>query len=220
MVQTRKNKIKSTVYYRNLFNNIVKAIPTNIFSSKDSINEAALDIYLTATGVRPGCIPFDGDMSNNGLSSFDMVEILNKHPEKLNKLKEIKEIKVIKGPYYDVGESYVVVNKAQLPNTQKILDKLEKIRINDKNPQNNGELHILMGKLLGYTCPMDLKDLFKMNEVYSIEFMIDDRSHMPVWCPLEGTHLKKTIWNQLNSIQKVLEPLNKTVLLKITKKKI
>ena len=45
---------------KQLFNAIYKAIPNGLFKHKESINEAAIDIYLTVMGVRPACIPFDG----------------------------------------------------------------------------------------------------------------------------------------------------------------
>lgn len=206
--------------HKQLFNKIYKAIPSNLFKHKESINEAAIDIYLTATGVRPACIPFDGEIRYDGMGSNQMIENILKNPKILDKLKKINEIEVLIGPYYDTGTSIVVLNRKESKDTYKIIHKLEKIADKYGEHRSNApDIHILMGKLLGYVCPIDLKDIFKQKQVYSIEYTIDNRTHMEVWCPIDKKNMTKAL-ELLEKMNKVLIHLDKTATLNITIKKI
>ncbi len=199
---------------KRLFNKIVKAIPTGIFKHKESINEAAIDIYLTATGVRPACIPFDGEVRYDGVGSSQMVERILKNPAMLDKLREIDGIEVLIGPYYDTGTAIVVINKKSTA-AYKIIEQLDKIaaKYGDHRSSAPG-IHVLMGKLLGYVCPIDLKDIYKQKQVYSIEYTIDNRTHMEVWCPIEKKHMNKAL-ELLEKMNSVLLPLDKVATLNI-----
>lgn len=205
---------------RQLFNKIYKAIPDNLFKHKESINEAAIDIYLTATGVRPACIPFDGEVRYNGIGSNEMIERILKNHKMLDKLKKINEIEVVIGPYYDTGISIVILNKKEAKDTYKILNKLEKIA--DKYGEHRRSapnIHILMGKLLGYVCPIDLEVIHKQKQIYSIEYTIDNRTHMEVWCPIDRKNVNKAL-ELLERMNKVLAYLDKIAILNITIKNI
>ena len=79
-----------------LYQRIQAAIPKKLFQNTVKEEAAALDIYLTAKGVRPACIPFDGEIG--GLSADAMFERLQKRPSLLKDLKRIPEIQVLKGP--------------------------------------------------------------------------------------------------------------------------
>jgi hypothetical protein len=197
--------------YLKLFNNILKAIPSNIFKHKESINEAAIDIFLTATGVRPACIPFDGEIKYDGMGSNKMIQIIHENPKCLDKLRNIKEITIIIGPYYDVGTSIVVANTLSFKSgdVSQIIPKLDKIAEKYGDARSNAKhIHELIGKLLGYTCPMDLPTILKMKDVYTIAFEIDGRLHMPVWCPNDKKYINKAL-EQLNSINNVLKHIDK-----------
>lgn len=204
---------------KQLFNKILKAIPPNLFKHKESVNEAAIDIYLTVTGVRPACIPFDGEVRYDGMGSSQMVERILKNPTMLDKLRAIDGIDVIIGPYYDIGTSIVVINK-QAKEAYTILKKLEIIA--NKYGENRGHIssiHVLMGKLLGYVCPIDLKDIYNKKQVYSIEYTIDNRTHMEVWCPIDKKNINKAL-DLLEKMNEVLKPLDKVATLNIQIRKI
>jgi hypothetical protein len=200
---------------KNLFNKIVDAIPTNIFKHKESINEAAIDIYLTACGIRPACIPFDGEVRYNGIGSNEMYDRIIKNNKSLIKLQQIKEITVVIGPYYDTGDAIVVCNTEQMKSTQKHLNTIYNIRKNDNNPADNPLLHISMGKLLGYLCPSNMSDLYKNKKLYSIEFHVDNRSHMEVWCPIQKKNIADAL-NKLEEMNTALQLIDKQATLNIS----
>lgn len=204
---------------KQLFNRIVNAIPSGLFKHKESVNEAAIDIYLTAMGVRPACIPFDGEVRYDGMGSNQMIDNIIKNPKLLDKLKKINEIEVVIGPYYDTGTSIVVLNRKDAKETYKILNRLEKIA--DKYGDQRGNapnIHVLMGKLLGYVCPIDLKDIYKLKQVYSIEYTIDNRTHMEIWCPIDKKNINKAL-ELLEKMNTVLSQIDRvaTLNIKITK---
>jgi Txe/YoeB family toxin of Txe-Axe toxin-antitoxin module len=144
-----------------------------------------------------------------------MVERILKNPKMLDKLKTISNIDILIGPYYDTGTSILIINKKS-NEAYKIIDKLEKIANKYGDHRGNApNIHVLMGKLLGYVCPVDLKDIYKQKQVYSIEYVIDSRTHMEVWCPIEKKNINKAI-ELLDKINVVLKPLEKTATLNIT----
>lgn len=161
---------------KRLFRKIIRAIPDGIFASPESLNEAAIDIFLVATNVRPACIPFDGDEKS---SSDDMIAQLVAKPQLLDGLRSIPGIDVRVGPYYDVGVAVVVFNQS----AEVYMRKLERIamRYGDSRAVKSPDIHVLMGKMLGYPCPEDIRTLYG-NQVWSIKYVIDGRPHMSIWC--------------------------------------
>lgn len=193
---------------KRLFRKIVRAIPDGIFASPESLNEAAIDIFLTATNVRPACIPFDGDEKS---SADEMIAQLVASPKILDNLRSIPGIDVRVGPYYDVGTAIVVFNQF----AEVHMRKLERIamRYGDSRAVKAPDIHVLMGKLLGYPCPEDIRTLYG-NKVWSIQYVIDGRPHMSVWCPiLIGGRSSKDIdasLELLNRINDALETIGKS----------
>ena len=175
-------------------------------------------IYLTATGVRPACIPFDGEVRYDGMGSSEMVERILKNPKILDKLKKIDEIEVVIGPYYDVHTSIVVINK-KAKEAYTVLNKLEIIAEKYGDQRGNApNIHVLMGKLLGYVCPIDLKDIYKLKQVYSIEYTIDNRTHMEIWCPIDKKNINKALelLEKMNAVLSLIDRVA-TLNIKITK---
>lgn len=213
-----------------LYTRIVKALPKKLWVSPESREICAINIYLTAMGARPACIPFDGEIKHDGMPSSEMFEYIQAHPKLLNKLRDIPEITVLEGPYYDNGDKFVVANTAQLPKTQKQLDTIVKARevMERDGTDVPGELHIAMGTMLGYTCPMDLDEVLSLkNEdrkvsLYQIEFYVDGLEiDMIVWCPKDKNYLgepgfSKVVWNQLDAMNEVLKPIGKKAELRVT----
>jgi len=187
---------------KNLFKKISESIPENLFKQEESKNEAAIDIYLTAMGCRPACIPFDGEVRYGGEASNTMIKYLESHPEVLNKLSKIKEITIEFGPYYDAGNQFVIFNTNQEKKVRKLFKQIiSSKKIDDK--------HIPIGKMLGYTCPINLVEIYDKPK-YSIYFKIDEREHMFVWCPVERKYINKAL-DQLEDIKNALDLIDKKV---------
>jgi hypothetical protein len=96
---------------KRIFERIYKSIPKGIFINEDGILSASVDIYLTWCGIRPACIPFDGEVKYNGLSSNEMFSRMTTSQDGkkcLQLLNRIPKLKVVIGPYYDTGLSIVV----------------------------------------------------------------------------------------------------------------
>lgn len=194
---------------KNLFKKISDAIPENLFKYKEIENEAIIAIYLTAMGCRPACIPFDAEIKYGGKGSDSMIDYLEKHPESLEKLKKIKELKVEYGPYYDVGNQFVIYDVNQERKVKKLFkDIISAKKIDDK--------HIPIGKMLGYTCPIDLNEIYGKPK-YDICFKIEGRDHMGVWCPIEKKYINKAL-QQLEDIKNALDLIDKKVELVISQK--
>ena len=92
---------------KQIFTKIYNAIPKDFFLNEDGVFECAIDIYLTYCGIRPGCIPFDGEVQYGGISSDEMLNYMDSAKGKkcINTLNNIKNLKVVIGPYYDTGTS-------------------------------------------------------------------------------------------------------------------
>ena len=107
------------------------------------------------------------------------------NPDVKKHLEEIPELLVFEGPYFDSGEVIVVANKPRFDGEVKpILGELTKIVAEHGNKRGDvPETHILVGTLLGYICPSDLTKIFDEEAVDDIEFVIEGRSYMGVWCP-------------------------------------
>jgi hypothetical protein len=142
-----------------------------------------------------------------------MFAILSKKPSLLKALKAIPEITVRVGPYYDTDDAIAVLCTEQLGTTQPILDRLEELRTMNRK-DSLPEIHVLMGTLLGYTCPIDLEALYKEPSLYDIGFVIDDIAHMPVWCPKKAKYAT-TARKQLRAINQALKPLGKKATLSL-----
>ncbi len=202
---------------KRLFQRIRNAIPAGIFKHPESVNEAALDIYLTAKGVRPACIPFDGEVRYGGMSSNEMIQYIQEHPNILQKLSLIRELTVLIGPYYDTGTSIVIANTNSYKSGEVgvLLKQLDGIAKRHGNVRGHApKIHFYIGTLLGYTCPMSMQKLYSMKKLYSIAFMIDGRDHMGVWCPIEQQYLTKAL-KQLESMNEALKPIDKEATLQI-----
>jgi hypothetical protein len=186
-----------------LYNKIFNSIPEKLFSDEIKL-ESAIDIYLTATKIRPSCIPFDKGLYEKNLKN-------PKFNKCLDNLKEIPEITIIIGNYYDNGECLLVVNTKLLKNNffKRIFSKLEKsYDLYGSKRSSIGETHILIGKMLGYVCPYDITKIFGKT-IYDISFIIDNTTHMGCWCPINNLYIKRSI-KLLKKINKVLLNINKT----------
>jgi hypothetical protein len=183
-----------------LYNKIFNSIPDKLFSDDIKL-EAAIDIYLTATKVRPSCIPFDKGLYEKNY---------NKWNKCLDNLRQIQEITIIIGNYYDNGECLLIVNTKLLKNNffKTIFSKLEKsFDLYGIKRSNMSETHILIGKMLGYICPYDTSKLLG-KPIYDISFVIDNTIHMGCWCPINNLYIKKSI-KLLKNINNVLLHINK-----------
>jgi len=61
--------------------------------------------------------------------------------------------------------------------------------------------------LLGYVCPSDLSKIYDEEAVDEIEFMIEGRSYMGVWCPRGGQDNKKKAEEMLEKINEAIAEL-------------
>ena len=207
--KTKSKKVNNN--YKKLYQNIYNSIPKNIFGNKDGIEECAIAIYLTAMGVRPACAPFDGDIKRGGLSGNKMFETMTTSKigkASLNKLNKINRLKVLIGPYYDTGNSILIVNNSNYPKLKPLLNKITTMSHKD------GKKHILIGKMFGYTCPINLKKFWtnvdKGKNYYNITFRINNTDQMGVFCPLQNKHIK-TAMKQLKDMKDVLNKIDKNI---------
>ena len=65
-----------------------------------------------------------------------------------------------------------------------------------------GNLHILMGELLGYQCPMNIKKIGGKS-LYSISYIIKNRGHLSNWCKISKENIVKAT-SRLEDIKKAL----------------
>jgi len=203
--------------YNILYKKILSAIPNNLFINKDGVKSCAIDIYFTALGVRPSCIPFDGEVKYGGKCGDEMLKSITKNIKCLDKLKKIKEITVIIGNYYDTGEQIVICNTKLLKENyfDTIFNKLEKSY--ESLGASRGalpETHILIGKMLGYICPLNIIKLYE-TYLYDIKYIINNREHMGCWCLYEEKYIKKDI-KLLKIMNSVLNLIGEVVEIKIS----
>lgn len=161
---------------KNIFNTVFEIVTNSkVFKDNDQEKDVLIiNIYLTALGVRNACIP---DFTNDVLFS--------KKVEKLMiSLNEISELKIAFGPYYDTGNHYVICHKGNFQKTKLILTKLEKYQ-DAPNKSQIGEVHILMGKLLSYTCPINTSDYLN-KRVYNVFYKVNNIKFLGYWCPIEN----------------------------------
>ena len=182
----------------------IKTAITPMFETKNALEEAAMNIFLTMKGVRPACMPFDIEGGHDKL-----MKRFHDNPDVKKHLEEIPELLVFEGPYFDSGEVIVVANKARYATEVKpILDKLTEIVAEHGDRRADiPELHILVGKLLGYVCPSDLSKIYDEEAVDDIAFVIDGREYMPVWCPRGGQDNKKKAEEMLEKINEAIAEL-------------
>ena len=206
---TKTKKINNN--YKNLYQQIYNAIPKKFFVNKEGLEDCAIAIYLTAMGVRPACAPFDGEAKRGGMSGNEMFEKMTKSKigkASLDKLNKINRLKVIIGPYYDIGDAILIVNNSNFPKLNPLLNKIANM-----SPEK-GKKHVLIGKMFGYTCPIDLNEIYvimdKGNPYYDINFRINNTTQMSVFCPLQNKHIKKAI-KQLEEMKDALDKIDKTV---------
>ena len=187
-----------------------------MFETKNALEEAAMNIFLTMKGVRPACMPFDIEGGHDKL-----MKRFHDNPDVKRKLEEIPELLVIEGPYFDSGEVIVVANKARYATEVKpILDELTKIVAEHGNRRGNiPELHILIGKLLGYVCPSDLTKIYDEEAVDDIAFVIEGRNYMGVWCPRGAQDNKKKAEEMLEKINEAIAELGLVATLDISEKR-
>lgn len=193
--------------HKEIFNLILKSLPKQVFSNNEGLFEAAIDIYLTWIGLRPACIPFDGENDMHKYMSS------SKGKKCLEALKKIPNINVIIGPYYDSGYNVIVIYNTNMK-VEPILENISNIRtqmeqrmdssVAKKYTKLKGNLHILMGELLGYQCPMNISKMSKKeNEMYSISYIIKNKPHLSNWCKISKENIVKAT-SRLEDIKKAL----------------
>ncbi len=181
-----------------------------ICSLENSVEEIAINIYLTAMGIRPATMPFDVEGHDIMMKRF----LKNKQVEA--KLKNISGINVIIGPYFDSGNVILVYNTNMYNTHLKLkLKRLEEIA-NTGNRSVHPELHILIGEILGYICPSDMKNLYK-GDIDDISFVIDEKEYMGVWCKSDKK-IHERAYKLLTKMNRVLKLIGKHAELVITKK--
>lgn len=184
-----------------------------ICTTKDSLEEAAMNIYLTMMDVRPACLPFDTEGHDIMLKRFVS------NPEVETRLLAIPNLNVHVGPYFDSGTVIVVSSKNSKEFVEPRLKRLEEIaRVHGKSRGDVPELHILIGELLGYICPADMETLWKQPVVDDYSFVIDGRDYMPVWCMKDPAFQTKAR-ALLDRMNKALEPLGKHAELVVKEKR-
>jgi hypothetical protein len=203
--------------YKKLYNQIYNAIPKKMFANELGIEACAVSIYLTTQDVRPACAPFDGDIYGGmyGNEMFKKMTETKIGKNALDKLGKINKLKIVIGPYSDVGNFILVVNKDRYNELKPILKRISNI------PKPTDEKMILIGKMLGYVCPMSLRKIHKMVEsgipIYNIRFMVNETRQMGVFCPIDMKYIKKST-KLLNEMKIVLEKIDKNVELIISLK--
>lgn len=150
---------------------------------------------------------------------FDMTNYMKSSigEKYINALNQIPNLKVVIGPYYDVGDVVIVYNTNK--NVEPLLETIKNIRkkidIAKTNKQKQtllNTIHIPMGELLGYLCPIDISKILGEQEksnnsdLYSIVYIINNREHSGVWCPINDKRLSKG-FAKLKEITDVLQPL-------------
>ncbi len=172
-------------------------------STNDSLEEASMNIYLTAMDVRPACLPFDTE------GHEVMLERYRSHPKVEHDLSAIPNLKVFIGPYFDSGEVILIVSKNHLEFVEPRLRRLEELAsVHGNRRSNMPELHILIGEILGYVCPSDMATLWEQKTVDDYSFVIDGRDYMPVWC-IKNPEFKAAAEALLGRMNAALAPLGK-----------
>jgi hypothetical protein len=202
-----------------LFNKIYNSIPKNIFVNDDGILSCAIDIYLTWCGIRPACIPFDGEIKYGGISGNEMTNRMLTTIEGkqcLAKLAKIPKLKVIIGPYYYYATTSIVIYNSTL-NIEPVLAKIkslhDEIDILKQNKSNKtlidntiDQIHVQMGFLLGFECPIDIPTLFNQHtKCYDITYKINTREHLSCSCPFNT----KNIINATKRLEIINDALQK-----------
>lgn len=192
----------------------IKQAVSLLTSDPVSVETATMNIYLTATGARPASLPFDVEGIDVMMENYKRNKLAQKA------INNIPNIVVKIGPYYDVGDVILVINKFKLRELKGKLDRLEEL---SKNPNRSSDprVHILIGDILGYICPSDMKTLFAMRVVDDYTFMIDGNKYMGVWCPRERAGIiNERATTLLKNMNTVLKPLGKRATLKVIKETI
>lgn len=201
--------------YKKLYEKIYNITSKIFFVNDLSVEECAISIYLTALGVRPACAPFDGDSRYGGMYGLQMFEKMTKTKigkNALEKLGKISKLKIIIGPYLDVHNTILVINKDEYSRLKPLLEQISNIS------GVTGKKDILIGKMLGYVCPNDLGKIHKMMKnkipLYNVKFIVNKTMQMPCWCLYDMKYIKKSI-ELLNKMKSVLEKIDKSVELTI-----
>lgn len=191
-----------------IFTKIYNALPKDLFLNKDGLFECAISIYLTYYGIRPGCIPFDGEVLYGGITTNEMLDYMysSKGQKCIDTLNNIKNLKVVIGPYYDVGTCIVVYNTSMSKFVEPLLLHIANIRSNMEDTKSKKivynlqqQIHIPLAKILGYQCPMDLSKIKKGDIMYSIGYNIRNRKHLLCWCPYKN----KTLIDSAKKLSKI-----------------
>ena len=98
-----------------------------------------------------------GKLPRGGMSGNEMFEKMTKSKigkASLNKLNKISRLKVIIGPYYDIGDAILIVNNSNFSKLKPVLKKIANMS------HKKGKKHVLIGKMFGYTCPIDLNEIY------------------------------------------------------------
>lgn len=159
--------------HKKLFKTILEATK-DISSSEDYNFRQSIHIFLTAIGSKSISIIYEDKELTKNLKSI---------PELIEKIREIPNIILEYGPYYSSKVyKFIVINKEIYP---KIKSKLEKFKSEEEFSRD-----ILLGKLLDYPYPLDLKKFHqeKGDRYYTIQYLIKTKDE-------EKQELLPFFWN-------------------------
>ena len=142
---------------------------------------------------------------------FEEMTKTNKGKSALEKLGKISKLKIIIGPYLDVHNTILVINKDKYNELKPLLKQISNMS------GGNGKKHILIGKMLGYVCPHDIIKINKiMNKIplYGVKFIVNKTRQMSSWCLYDMKYIKKSV-ELLNKMNSVLKKIDKSVELSI-----
>ncbi|NBO72970.1 hypothetical protein EBV26_21250 [bacterium] len=176
---------------KRIFSKIYRSIPKEFFADEDGVFGCAISIYLTWCGIRPACIPFDGDYNDKkSISSNEMFDkmMTAKGKKCLETLSTIQSLKVVVGPYYDSGTAIVVYNVKLASMVEPLLHSIERFRqqmerMPDRALELQDKIHYPLGKVLGYPCPVNLRKVINKKS-YHIGFPIRNRTLLGSSCPI------------------------------------
>ncbi len=155
--------------HKKLFKTILEATK-DISTTEDYNFRQSIHIFLTAIGSKSISIIYEDK---------DLTKKLKSTSELMEKLQEIPNIILDYGPYYSSKVyKFIVINKEIYP---KIKTKLEKFKRDEEFSRD-----ILLGKLLDYPYPLDLKKFHyeKGDRYYTIQYLIkrkDDEELLPLF---------------------------------------
>jgi hypothetical protein len=219
---------------KQVFEKILACIPANLKKYKMSI---ALNIYLTWCGIRTGCIPFDSNtyidphtpLGKECITQINKIDgihaiggpyydvgecivIYNTNSSNKSKtelvLKAIATARSISDKMVEDEVSKIGINgfKKSLKKRQQAWKNLGQ---NKTYKEQQTQIHLNMGKLLGYQCQVDLSAPgFYDNPLYSIKYEIPTLLwSFGFWCPQSSKQEISECIAKLNDITAAFEKL-------------